>query len=36
VLIPLRDGYSQLQRASRILPGFRMVAFEQGCCAGGL
>jgi hypothetical protein len=36
VLIPLRDGYSHLQRASRVLPGFRMVAFEQGCCAGGL
>ena len=36
VLVPLRDGYSHLQRASRALPGFRMVAFEQGCCAGGL
>jgi hypothetical protein len=35
VLVPLRDGYSHLQRAARVLPGFRMVAFEQGCCAGG-
>jgi hypothetical protein len=35
VLVPLRDGYSHLQRAARLLPGFRMVAFEQGCCAGG-
>jgi beta-phosphoglucomutase-like phosphatase (HAD superfamily) len=35
VLIPLRDGYSHLQQAARELPGFRMVAFEQGCCAGG-
>ena len=35
VLVPLRDGYSHLQRAAGALPGFRMVAFEQGCCAGG-
>jgi hypothetical protein len=35
VLGPLRDGYSHLQRAAGALPGFRMVAFEQGCCAGG-
>jgi hypothetical protein len=35
VLIPLRDGYNQLQQAARMLPGFRMVAFEQGCCGGG-
>jgi len=34
VLNPLRDSYSHLQHASRVLPGFRMVAFEQGCCAG--
>jgi hypothetical protein len=34
VLVPLRDGYSHLQRAAGALPGFRMVAFEQGCCAG--
>jgi hypothetical protein len=35
VLVPLRDGYSHLQGASAALPGFRLVAFEQGCCAGG-
>jgi len=31
---PLRAAYDELQHASRALPGFRMVAFEQGCCAG--
>jgi len=36
VLVPIRNGYSHLQRASRVLPGFRMVAFEQGCCGGSL
>ena len=34
-LVPLRDSYNHLQQATRTLPGFRMVAFEQGCCAGG-
>jgi len=33
-LVPLRAGYDHLQQATRALPGFRMVAFEQGCCAG--
>jgi hypothetical protein len=33
-MTPLRAAYDELQRASRALPGFRMVAFEQGCCAG--
>jgi len=32
VLIPLRAAYAQLQSASNELPGFEMVAFEQGCC----
>jgi hypothetical protein len=32
VLIPLRAAYRELQRASNELPGFPMVAFEQGCC----
>ena len=32
VLIPLRAAYAQLQSASRELPGFAMVSFEQGCC----
>lgn len=33
VLIPLRDAYAHLQEASRTLPGFEMVSFEQACCA---
>lgn len=35
VLIPLRAAYADLQKAAGTLPGFEMVAFEQGCCAGG-
>jgi hypothetical protein len=33
ILTPLRAGYDALQAASRTLPGFEMVAFEQGCCS---
>jgi hypothetical protein len=33
VLIPLRAAYGHLQLASNALPGFPMVAFDQGCCA---
>jgi hypothetical protein len=36
VMVPLRAGYTHLQSAARILPGFNMVAFEQGCCGGGI
>ena len=32
VLAPLRDAYGHLQRASKALPGFAMVSFEQACC----
>jgi acyl transferase domain-containing protein len=32
VLLPLREAYAHLERASNELPGFPMVAFEQGCC----
>ena len=32
VMHPLRDAYAHLQRAATTLPGFQMVAFEQGCC----
>jgi hypothetical protein len=32
IMIPLRVGYSHLQHAANSLPGFEMVAFEQGCC----
>jgi hypothetical protein len=33
ILPPLRAGYDALQKASQTLPGFEMVAFEQGCCS---
>jgi len=33
VLPPLRSSYESLQKASQSLPGFEMVAFEQGCCS---
>ena len=33
ILPPLRSGYDALQLASQTLPGFEMVAFEQGCCS---
>jgi hypothetical protein len=33
VLPPLRSAYEALQQASQTLPGFEMVAFEQGCCS---
>jgi hypothetical protein len=32
IMIPLRAGYAHLQHAANALPGFEMVAFEQGCC----
>lgn len=32
VLVPLRQGYRELQWSSAALPGFEIVAFEQGCC----
>jgi hypothetical protein len=32
ILTPLRAAYAHLQRASNQLPGFQMVAFDQGCC----
>jgi hypothetical protein len=32
ILTPLRAGYTHLQRAANALPGFEMVAFDQGCC----
>lgn len=33
ILPPVRDAYGFLHRAANALPGFQMVAFEQGCCA---
>jgi hypothetical protein len=32
ILLPLRTGYARLQRAAAALPGFELVAFDQGCC----
>ena len=31
-LVPLRHAYACLQHAASALPGFQMVAFDQGCC----
>ena len=31
-LVPLRAAYEHLQAASKALPGFQMVSFEQACC----
>jgi hypothetical protein len=36
VLRPLRAAYTHLQQAANELPGFDMVAFDQGCCGGRL
>ena len=33
VLPPLREAYAYLQNGSRLLPGFPIVSFDQGCCA---
>ena len=33
IMEPLRAGFRQLQWAAGALPGFEIVAFEQGCCA---
>lgn len=33
ILAPLRAGFTELQRAADVLPGFEVVAFSQGCCA---
>jgi len=35
-MAPLREAYTFLQRAASELPGFQMVAFDQGCCTAGL
>lgn len=32
--LPLSAAFRQLQQASRCLPGFEVVDFGQGCCAG--
>jgi hypothetical protein len=32
ILIPLRAGYSELERAADSLPGFEKVSYERACC----
>jgi hypothetical protein len=34
ILIPLRAGYSELERAADSLPGFEKVAYARACCGG--
>ncbi|HXP88409.1 MAG TPA: hypothetical protein VN841_27015 [Bryobacteraceae bacterium] len=34
ILKPLQAAYAELQLASRELPGFEIISFEHGCCAG--
>ncbi len=36
ILIPLRAGYTELERAADALPGFEKVSYERGCCARGV
>jgi predicted component of type VI protein secretion system len=36
ILIPLRAGYTELERAADALPGFEKVSYERACCGGGL
>jgi hypothetical protein len=35
ILIPLRAGYAELERAADALPGFEMVSYEPACCGLG-
>jgi len=32
ILIPLRAGYSELERAADALPGFEKVSYARACC----
>jgi hypothetical protein len=32
ILVPLRAGYAELERAADALPGFEMVSYERACC----
>jgi hypothetical protein len=32
ILIPLRAGYTELERAADALPGFEKVSYERACC----
>jgi len=35
ILIPLRAGYTELERAADALPGFEKVSYARACCGGG-
>jgi hypothetical protein len=35
-LVLLESAYAELRFASRTLPGFQMISFERGCCAGAM
>ena len=32
ILVPLRAGYTELERAADALPGFEKVSYERACC----
>ena len=34
VLIPLRAGYTELERAADSLPGFEKISYDRACCGG--
>ena len=34
VLIPLRAGYAELERAADALPGFEKISYARACCGG--
>ena len=34
ILIPLRAGYTELERAADALPGFEKIAYRRACCVG--
>jgi len=36
ILVPLRAGYTDLERAADALPGFEKVSYERACCGGGI
>jgi hypothetical protein len=35
ILIPLRAGYTELERAADALPGFETVSYDRACCGQG-
>jgi len=36
ILVPLRAGYTELERAADALPGFEKVSYGRACCGGGI